>query len=105
MVISNNHPKPSTKYLADQLDEPPAYNKVTEADKEEREWRMAAGTLKKSKQGVQIPLGPVAGGLSEETDEDWKPLKRELGVDCMVIDHLIAALTFSGATESTSSCA
>ncbi|KAF5327394.1 hypothetical protein D9619_004079 [Psilocybe cf. subviscida] len=35
MDISDNHPKPSTKYLADQLDEPPAYNKVTEADKEE----------------------------------------------------------------------
>ncbi|KAF5327753.1 hypothetical protein D9619_004089 [Psilocybe cf. subviscida] len=95
-------PKPSAKHLADQLDEPPAYNQVTEADKEEREWRLAADTLKKWHQGVQIPLGPVAGGVSEETAEDWKAIKRELGVDCMVIDRLIAASTSSADAAGTS---
>ncbi|KAF5327764.1 hypothetical protein D9619_004084 [Psilocybe cf. subviscida] len=88
--------------IRDNLDEPPAY---TEADKEEREWRMAADMLKKWQQGVRIPLGPVAGGVSEETAEDGKAIKQELGVDCTVISLLIAGSTSSGATVGTSSSA
>ncbi|PPQ92590.1 hypothetical protein CVT25_007282 [Psilocybe cyanescens] len=84
-------PKALPKPL-DHLDEPPAYNQVTEADKEERKWRLAAeATLKEWHHGAKIPLEPIAGGVSEETVEEWKALKQELGVECTVIDKIIAA--------------
>ncbi|KAF5327396.1 hypothetical protein D9619_004073 [Psilocybe cf. subviscida] len=55
-VIVPPIPKPSTKHLADQFNEPRAYNQVSEADKEEREWWAAADMLKKWHNGLQIPL-------------------------------------------------
>ncbi|KAF5323730.1 hypothetical protein D9619_012973 [Psilocybe cf. subviscida] len=68
-------PKPSTKHLADQLDQPPAYNQVTEADPEEREWWLAADTLKKWHHGVHAPFRPVMGGVPDETARNWKAIK------------------------------
>jgi len=82
-------PKPQTKALdQEHADEPPAYNQIT--DREEREWLVAAETLKKWHNGVKIPFEPVAGGISEEAIEDWKALKQELGVECTVIDKIVA---------------
>lgn len=83
-------PKGRTKPL-EHLDEPPAYNQVTAADAEAREWRAAADTLKKWHRGLEVPFTPVPGGVSEEALEEWKALKAELGVDCGVIDKLLAA--------------
>ena len=100
-TIVPSTPKPSTKNL-DPMDEPPAYAQITEADKEEREWRVAAETLKKWHQGAKIPFEPVAGGVSEEAVEEWKTLKQELGVECTVIDKIIAASTSSGPSTSPS---
>ncbi|KDR75972.1 hypothetical protein GALMADRAFT_225716 [Galerina marginata CBS 339.88] len=91
-------PKPQAKQL-DHLDEPPAYNQVTEADQEEREWRVAAETLKKWHHGVKIPFEPVAGGISEEAVEEWKALKQELGVECMVIDKIVASSEKTGGSS------
>ena len=83
-------PKPQTKALDHQhSDEPPAYNQIT-GDPDEREWRVAAETLKKWHNGVKIPFEPVEGGISEEVVEEWKALKREIGVGCMVIDKIVA---------------
>ena len=83
-------PKPQTKALDhEHSDEPPAYNQIT-GDRDEREWRVAAETLKKWHNGLKIPFEPVEGGISEETIEDWKALKQELGVECMVIDKIVA---------------
>ena len=84
-------PKPQAKALDHQhSDEPPAYNQIT-SDRDEREWRVAAETLKKWHNGVKIPFEPVEGGVSEEVVEDWKALKQELGVECMVIDKIVAS--------------
>lgn len=79
-------PKPTAKRL-EPFDEPPAYNQVTGAD----EWRLAADTLKKWHGNVKMPFEPLAGGVSPEAVEEWKALKHELGVECMVIDKLIDA--------------
>lgn len=82
-------PKAKTQPL-EQLsphDQPPAYSAEQEV---EQEWRVAAETLKKWHHGVKIPFEPVAGGISEEAIEEWKALKEELGVDCMVIDKIVA---------------
>jgi hypothetical protein len=83
-------PKPQTKALDHKhSDEPPAYNQITD-DRGEGEWRVAAETLKKWHNGVKIPFEPVEGGITEEAVEDWKALKQELGVECMVIDKIVA---------------
>ncbi|KAF8150111.1 hypothetical protein B0H34DRAFT_757412 [Crassisporium funariophilum] len=85
-------PKPLSKELDhEHADQPPAYNQITEHDREEREWRVAAETLKKWHNGVKIPFEAVAGGISEEAIEEWKALKQELGVECMVIDKIVAS--------------
>jgi len=97
-------PKPSTnKELPS--DAPPAYNQVTEADQEEREWRVAAETLKKWHNGVKIPFEPIQGGISEEAVEEWNALKQELGVGCLVIDKIVGASAERAASSSATSSA
>ncbi|KAF8627304.1 hypothetical protein AX15_004444 [Amanita polypyramis BW_CC] len=88
-ITVDNHPH---------QDEPPAYTSVTSAagpssvtlgfDTEERDWRMAADLLKKWHRGAKIPIDGIPGGLSEEAAAEWRTLKEELGVECMVIDKI-----------------
>jgi hypothetical protein len=52
---------------------------------------LVADVLKKWHAGVKMPVEPVAGGISEEAAEEWKTLKEELGVGCLVIDKLVEA--------------
>jgi len=81
-------PKPQQPKQLELLDEPPAYNQVTEADEEEEKaWRI----VKKWHHGVKLPSEPIAGGISEETVAEWKALKHELGVECSVIDKIVEA--------------
>ncbi|GLB40717.1 hypothetical protein LshimejAT787_0805880 [Lyophyllum shimeji] len=70
-------------------DEPPAYNQINAQEQEAREWRALAETLKKWHPGAKIPFEPVDGGISPEAIEEWKALKEELGVECMVIDKIV----------------
>ncbi|KAF5374495.1 hypothetical protein D9615_009115 [Tricholomella constricta] len=70
-------------------DEPPAYNQINVQEQEEREWRALAETLKKWHPGAKIPFEAVEGGISAEAIEEWKALKEELGVECMVIDKIV----------------
>ncbi|TFK36663.1 hypothetical protein BDQ12DRAFT_706206 [Crucibulum laeve] len=84
-------PKAQPHHLELPTDQPPAYNQIntTRNEEEERDWGFAAETLKKWHHGVKIPFEPVPGGISEEAAEEWKALKEELGVECMVIDKII----------------
>lgn len=85
-------PKAHTHALDDQLlphDQPPAYNQINAQAQEERDWRVVAESLKKWHRGAKIPFEPVPGGISEEAIEEWKALKEELGVECMVIDKIV----------------
>ncbi|PPQ78593.1 hypothetical protein CVT24_002739 [Panaeolus cyanescens] len=88
-------PKGKSKLL-DPLDDPPTYNQATEEE------RAVDDALKKWHGGARFPFDAVPGGVSEETLEDWKALKQELGVDCLVIDKIIAN-TLKAAGPSTSS--
>jgi len=97
-------PKALTKPL-DPLDEPPAYNQVQE-ESADREWLLASQLLKKWHQGAS-PNGPfefegVRGGINEVTLEEWKSLKQELGVECGVIDKIVAASAVTVPTASSS---
>ncbi|KAH6913457.1 hypothetical protein BKA70DRAFT_1421726 [Coprinopsis sp. MPI-PUGE-AT-0042] len=68
------------------LDQPPAYH--------DHNWAVVSDVLKKWHNGAKIPVpadGGIEGGaVSEELVEEWKALKDELGVECMVIDKIIA---------------
>jgi hypothetical protein len=75
---------------------PPAYNQVTEQDQDERDWRVAAETLKKWHKGVKIPFEPIPSGISEDAVEEWTALKEELGIECMVIDKIVTTSEKTG---------
>ena len=92
MASSSSTLVPSTPKAQplDHPDQPPAYNQINPQEQEERDWRIAAETLKKWHQGATIPFEPIPGGISQEAVEEWKALKEELGVDCMVIDKIVA---------------
>ncbi|KAK2459883.1 hypothetical protein APHAL10511_008083 [Amanita phalloides] len=97
-----------------QVDEPPAYASVASAagllglDGEEKNWRVAAELLKKWHRGAKVPIDGVPGGVSQEAVEEWRALKAELGVECVVIDQMlersakIPAAVAAGAVSSTS---
>lgn len=70
------------------LDQPPSYSQVTDPE-HQHNWNLVADVLRKWHAGAKIPLEPVTGGVSEDLVEEWKALKEELGVDCLVIDKLI----------------
>lgn len=96
-------PRVQAKSL-DHLDEPPAYNQVHE-ESAERDWRFAAQTLKKWHEGasgnIPFEFKGVPGGVSEETVEEWKALKQDLGVECGVIDKIVAASAVNTAGSSS----
>ncbi|EDR05936.1 uncharacterized protein LACBIDRAFT_329462 [Laccaria bicolor S238N-H82] len=90
MTIIPGTPKPHAKQLLE--DQPPAYGDITTSDQQQdRERRIAAEILQEWHQGVKIPFQPVEGGISEEAAREWQALKEELGVQCAVIDKIVAS--------------
>ncbi|EIN10093.1 hypothetical protein PUNSTDRAFT_133858 [Punctularia strigosozonata HHB-11173 SS5] len=88
---------PTPKAAAEQLhphDLPPTYAQVQE-DREELERRVAGETLTKWHPGMQLPVQPIRA-ISTDAVEEWKALKEELGVDCAVIDNIIASTPKTG---------
>jgi hypothetical protein len=81
-------------------DQPPAYNQINAQEMEQREWRIIAETLKKWHPGAKAPFEAVEGGISEEAVEDWKALKEELGVECLVIDKIVASSERASSSRS-----
>ncbi|KAG6898670.1 hypothetical protein C0993_005247 [Termitomyces sp. T159_Od127] len=85
-------------------DEPPAY--TYDQINSEREWTggTLAEILKKYHPGTKIPFEPepepVDGSISPEAVEEWRALKEELGVECLVIDKLIEQSQAARATSS-----
>ena len=90
LTVIPGTPKPHPKQLLE--DEPPAYGDITTSDQQQdRERRIAAKILQEWHQGVKIPFQPVEGGISEEAAREWQALKEELGVQCAVIDKIVAS--------------
>jgi hypothetical protein len=68
---------------------------------------LASKLLEKWHQGASANRGPfefegIPGGVSEDTAEEWKTLKQELGVECGVIDQIVAASTLNIPSASSS---
>ncbi|KAF9492296.1 hypothetical protein BDN71DRAFT_1396851 [Pleurotus eryngii] len=81
-------PKAKMLGLDGMIDEPPAY---TQVPRQEQEWHVGDALRKwhpglSSSENIALP-GPV----SLEAIEEWKALKEELGIDCLVIDKLLAS--------------
>ncbi|KAJ7759368.1 hypothetical protein DFH07DRAFT_884301 [Mycena maculata] len=78
-----------TKAVAPPLDAPPAYKQeLSPEEQEEHDWRVTVATLKKYHPGVRVEEG-VPGGVSLDALEDWRALKEELGVSCLVVDKIL----------------
>lgn len=75
-------------------DEPPSYALSELEQSTTCEDRAALDVLRKW-HGVKV-LGPSPKGISQDTMEDWAALKRELGVECAVIDKIIEQSTKHG---------
>ncbi|KAJ7196768.1 hypothetical protein GGX14DRAFT_504610 [Mycena pura] len=70
-------------------DAPPAYKKeLSPEEQEEHDWRVTVATLKKYHPGARVEEG-VPGGVSLDALEDWRALKEELGVSCLVVDKVL----------------
>jgi len=75
-------------------DEPPSYALSELEQSTTREDRAALDVLRKW-HGVKV-LGGLPKGISQDTVEDWAALKREMGVECAVIDKIIEQSTKHG---------
>ena len=75
-------------------DEPPSYALSELEQSTTREDRAALDVLRKW-HGVKV-LGALPKGVSQDAVEDWAALKRELGVECAVIDKIIEQSTKNG---------
>lgn len=82
-------------------DQPPAYNQINAQEQEQRDWRAIAETLTKWHPGTKPPFEAIPGGVSEEAVDDWKALKEELGVDCLVIDKILASSERASGSRSS----
>ncbi|KAJ6561752.1 hypothetical protein B0H19DRAFT_944035, partial [Mycena capillaripes] len=71
------------------MEPPPAYRQLLSAEEqEEHDWRVTVATLKKYHPGARLEEG-VPGGISLDALEDWRALKEELGVSCLVVDKIL----------------
>lgn len=70
-------------------DAPPSYNFVTELEQSS----IINNALMDQHKGITLPIRGIPGGISEDAVEEWKALKEELGVECELIDELIARST------------
>ncbi|KAJ7614110.1 hypothetical protein FB45DRAFT_842656 [Roridomyces roridus] len=83
-------------------DAPPAYKQVlSPEEQEEHDWRVTVATLKKYHPGARVEEG-VPGGVSLDALEDWRALKEELGVSCLVVDKILANSPSTGLPRAAS---
>ena len=94
--ISFRSPVAGTSEL--QRDHPPPYEgSGYRADRNSPDNRkVAAQILKQWHEGLKVPFGPIPGGVSEDAIEEWAALKKELGLECSVIDKIINISTKTG---------
>ncbi|KIK89134.1 hypothetical protein PAXRUDRAFT_152194, partial [Paxillus rubicundulus Ve08.2h10] len=78
------------------VDLPPSYTQVTLQDSSE-----PFDTLRKWHHGLQLPIGAIPSGISQDTAEEWRTIKTELGVECAVIDQIVEASTKTGPRPSS----
>lgn len=79
---------PTPKGVLVHNDLPPSYAQIASSEPLE--------TLQKWHHGLQLPIGGLPPGISEDAAEEWRSLKAELGVECAVIDQIVEASTKTG---------
>ncbi|KAF9223815.1 hypothetical protein BS17DRAFT_753885 [Gyrodon lividus] len=79
------------------VDLPPSYTQVTSQSHSSEPF----DTLRKWHHGLQLPIGAIPSGISEDTAEEWRTVKAELGVECAVIDQIVEASTKTGPRPSS----
>ncbi|THH10043.1 hypothetical protein EW145_g1587 [Phellinidium pouzarii] len=85
---STLHP-PTPKPIIRDL--PPSYAESSKSgdEQEQHDMRVAAETIRKWHKGVDLPLSPIRGGVSEDLVEEWTTLKGEMGFECLAIDKVL----------------
>ncbi|KAJ7340774.1 hypothetical protein DFH08DRAFT_783222 [Mycena albidolilacea] len=87
-------------------DAPPAYKQVLSPEEQaEHDWRVTIATLKKYHPGTARVGGEAGAGVSLDALEDWRALKEELGVSCVVVDELLAGAASTGLPRAPSDAA
>ncbi|KAI6154610.1 hypothetical protein BKA82DRAFT_16683 [Pisolithus tinctorius] len=77
-------------------DLPPSYNQVASQSSSSATLTDPRELLKTWHKGLELPISPLPGGISEDAVEEWRALKEDLGVECSVIDKIIEASTKTG---------
>ncbi|KZV94691.1 hypothetical protein EXIGLDRAFT_672787 [Exidia glandulosa HHB12029] len=80
--------RPRAKSKSSEL--PPSYAQLFHAPAPNPKALVARDTIAHWHRGAPIPLAPVPGGVSHGARRAWARLKGELGVECMVIEKIIA---------------
>ncbi|KAH8112733.1 hypothetical protein DFH11DRAFT_1689882 [Phellopilus nigrolimitatus] len=88
-------PKPVTRDL------PPSYaeSSNTGEEQEKRDMRVAAEAIRKWHKGLDVPLSPLRGGVSDDALEEWAALKDEMGFECLAIDKVLEMSLKTGQTR------
>jgi hypothetical protein len=82
-------PKPPLEQIHSDL--PPSYTQVAESSRRAIEdWH----------KGATGSMDPVADGLSSDALEEWTALKKEIGVECTVIETIISKSNKTGQPRS-----
>lgn len=79
--------RPRAKSKSSEL--PPSYAQIFQTPNPKAV--VARDTIAHWHRGAPIPLAPVPGGVSQGALRAWARLKGELGVECMVIEKILAA--------------
>ncbi|KAI6025457.1 hypothetical protein EDC04DRAFT_241236 [Pisolithus marmoratus] len=90
-LSASPHPQPH--------DLPPAYNQVASQSPSSTTPTDPRELLKTWHKGLELPISPLPGGIPEDTVEEWRALKEDLGVECSVIDKIIEASTKTGSSS------
>ncbi|KAF9232950.1 hypothetical protein BU15DRAFT_54501 [Melanogaster broomeanus] len=83
--------------LPPHADLPPSYTQVASQSHPSEPFDM----LKQWHHGLQLPIGAISSGISEDTAEEWRTIKAELGVECAVIDQIVEASAKTGPRPSS----
>ena len=83
-------------------DSPPSYAESSKAEGDDLE--NIGGAFKAVQEWhprLEMPLSPVAGGISEDALEEWAAVKREMGFECLAIEKVIEMSLKTGRPRSS----
>ena len=86
-MVDENEASTSKRAIRDL---PPSYAESNQGeDLEQRDMRVATEAILRWHKGLDVPLSPLARGVSDGALEEWAALKEEIGFDCLAIDKVL----------------